>query len=96
MFVKTGDDRIGMPRTLREMLADGWTGHATYDRLYRAVMSGLIPAEPAENGSNRLEIRRRDFPVVGSVLGMKPPASHASASPARGGVPHAVAERANA
>lgn len=66
------DDMVGMPHVLREMFADKWTGRSSYDRLYRAVMSGEIPAEPV--GDKRLGIRRRDFPTVGKVLGLNPPA----------------------
>lgn len=58
-------------RTLPTMYDAGYSGASSYDRLYRAVLSGQIPSEPGPNGGRR--IRCSDFPTVAAVLGLKPP-----------------------
>jgi len=85
------NDMVGVARTLPTMYGIGYTGRTTYDKLYRCVLEGTIPAEPAPPGmGSRLVIRRSDFPVVAAALGLTPPV-------ALGAAPHIVAiERANA
>ncbi len=83
------DDRVGLARLLIALNLAGYTGRSSYDRVYRAVVNGLIPAVSAPGAGSRYEIRRSDFPTAAAVLGLKPPAASVSA-------PHAAAEHVNA
>lgn len=73
------DDRVGLARLLIALNLAGYTGRSSYDRAYRAVVNGLIPAVSAPGASSRYEIRRSDFPTAAAVLGLNPPATLGSA-----------------
>ena len=83
------ENRVKPARTLLAMIAQGYTGEATYPRLYAAILNGSIPVEQGENG--RLFVLESSFPVVASVLGMKPPAAGTSALPVPEAAPRAAA-----
>ena len=68
------EDKVGLPRLLIALGLAGYIGRSSYDRAYRAVVDGRIPAEPAPGTGNRWEVRRSDFPIAAAVLGLTPPA----------------------
>ena len=89
------ETRVKPVRTLLAMFSRGYTGEATYPRLYTAILNGSIPVEEDENG--RLFILESNFPVVATVLGMKPPAANTAALSALDVAPQSAAtEHANA
>lgn len=66
-------DWIRLTHLARALVADGFTDKPVdYARIYRAVLSGAIPAEQVI--TNRWSIRRADLPVVASALGLMPAA----------------------
>ena len=69
------DDCVGLARLLIALNLAGYTGKSSYDRAYRAVVNGAIPAVSAPGAGSRYEIRRSDFPTAAAVLGLKPPAA---------------------
>lgn len=53
-----------IPRALREL-----TGHGTtYQRVYRYVLDGTIPAEKSTTG--RWFVKRSDLPTIAKTLGL--------------------------
>lgn len=85
--------QILLPQVPRELVAGGFTDKPVdYARVYRAVLSGAIPAEQVT--TNRWSILRGDLPVVARVLGLIPVAKTEKPSRARrisASAEHAVA-----
>ena len=64
-------NRVALTHLLRELYAAGYSGPSSYDRAYRKVLNGAIPAEQVT--SNRWEVLRANFPVAAAALGLNPP-----------------------
>lgn len=69
-------DTHSTTRAISAMYAAGYSGQASYNRLYNAVISGKVPSEAGANG--RPLVRTRDFPVIAAVLGLQAPAPSTS------------------
>ena len=73
----------GIPRAL---IAAGFTsGPIGYNRLYRLIVSGAVPAQ--QTMTNRWSVQSSDLPLVASALGLTPVVL---AQPPEGCAPHAA------
>lgn len=64
-------DLIPLTRLAREFAAGGFTDQpVNYAQVYRAVVSGAIPAEQAVSG--RWGVRRADLSAAATALGLTP------------------------
>ena len=62
-------ERIPLSGIPRALIAAGFTDRPVgYNRLYRLIVSGAIPAQ--QTMTNRWSVQSRDLPFVASVLGL--------------------------